>query len=161
MGHEQEELKLIITVAYLSWFHVRIMFYLTTCSFIMGFPGGSAVKNPPAMKETWVRSLGWEYTLERGTAIYFSILAWRIPWTVYSPRGRKELDTTGVQSVKNLPAMQETACSAGDPVLILGLGRSPAEGIPTPVFLPGKFRGQRSLVDYSPWGCKIQTQLSN
>ena len=119
------------------------------------------VKNPPAMKETWVRSLGWEYTLERGTAIYFSILAWRIPWTVYSPRGRKELDTTGVQSVKNLPAMQETACNAGDPVLILGLGRSPAEGIPTPVFLPGKVRGQRSLVDYSPWGCKIQTQLSN
>ena len=44
MGHEQEELKLIITVAYLSWFHVRIMFYLTTCSFIMGFPGGSAGK---------------------------------------------------------------------------------------------------------------------
>ena len=25
---------------------------------------------------------------------------------------------------------------------------------PTPVFLPGKFRGQRSLADYSPWGCK-------
>ena len=25
---------------------------------------------------------------------------------------------------------------------------------PTPVFLPGKFHGQRSLVDYSPWGCK-------
>ena len=40
------------------------------------------VKNPPAMQETWVQSLGWEDPLEKGTAIHFSILAWRIPWTV-------------------------------------------------------------------------------
>ena len=38
-------------------------------------------KNPPAMWETWVRSLGWEDPLEKGTAVHFSILAWRIPWT--------------------------------------------------------------------------------
>ena len=37
------------------------------------------VKNPPAMQETWVRSLAWEDPLEEGMAIYFSILAWRIP----------------------------------------------------------------------------------
>ena len=43
-----------------------------------------AVKKPPAMQETWVRSLGWEDPLEKGTAIYFSILAWRIPWAVQS-----------------------------------------------------------------------------
>ena len=42
------------------------------------------VKNPPAMRETWVRSLGWEGTLEKGTATHYSILARRIPWTVYS-----------------------------------------------------------------------------
>ena len=42
------------------------------------------VKNPPAMWETWVRSLGWEDSLEKGKAIHSSILAWRIPWTVYS-----------------------------------------------------------------------------
>ena len=36
------------------------------------------VKNPPAMWETWVRSLGWEYPLEEGMAIHSSILAWRI-----------------------------------------------------------------------------------
>ena len=42
------------------------------------------VKNPPAMQETWVQSLGWEDPLEKGTAIHFSILAWRSPWTVYS-----------------------------------------------------------------------------
>ena len=37
------------------------------------------VKNPPAMQETWVKSLGWEYTLEKGMATHSSILAWRIP----------------------------------------------------------------------------------
>ena len=37
------------------------------------------VKNPPAMRETWVRSLGWEDPLEKGMAIFSSILAWRIP----------------------------------------------------------------------------------
>ena len=39
------------------------------------------VKNPPAIQETWVRSLGWEDLLEKGMATHFSILAWRIPWT--------------------------------------------------------------------------------
>ena len=52
------------------------------------------VKNPPAMGETWVRSLGWEDLLEKGKATQSSILAWRIPWTVYSPWGRKESDST-------------------------------------------------------------------
>ena len=37
------------------------------------------VNNPPAMQETWVRSLGWEDPLEEGIAIHFSILHWRIP----------------------------------------------------------------------------------
>ena len=37
-----------------------------------------AVKNPPAMRETWVRSLGWEDPLEEGMATPSSILAWRI-----------------------------------------------------------------------------------
>jgi len=36
-------------------------------------------KNPPAMQETWVRSLGWEDPLEKGTASPCSILVWRIP----------------------------------------------------------------------------------
>ena len=39
------------------------------------------VKNPPAMRATWVRSLGWEDPLEKGIATHSSILAWRIPWT--------------------------------------------------------------------------------
>ena len=36
------------------------------------------VKNPPAMWETWIRSLGWEDALEKGKATHSSILAWRI-----------------------------------------------------------------------------------
>ena len=39
------------------------------------------VKNMPAMQETWVQSLGWEDTLEKGLATYFRILAWKIPWS--------------------------------------------------------------------------------
>ena len=40
------------------------------------------VKNSPAMQETWIQSLGWEDPLEKGKVTRFSILAWRIPWTV-------------------------------------------------------------------------------
>ena len=50
----------------------------------MGFPGGSVVRNPPAMQEpqeTGVRSLGQEDPLEEGMATHSSILAWRISWT--------------------------------------------------------------------------------
>ena len=58
-----------------------------------GFPGSSAckIKNPPAVQETWVRSLGWDDPLEEGMTTHSSILAWRIPMdrgarqaTVYS-----------------------------------------------------------------------------
>ena len=38
------------------------------------------VKNPPAMQETWVQSLGREDLLEKEMATHSSILAWRIPW---------------------------------------------------------------------------------
>ena len=47
--------------------------------------------NPPAMQETWVRSLGWEDPLEKGKATHSRILAWRIPWT---PWGHKGSDIT-------------------------------------------------------------------
>ena len=53
----------------------------------MGYPvqfpwaslAAQTVKNPPAMRETWVRSLGWEDPLEKGMATHSSILAWSIP----------------------------------------------------------------------------------
>ena len=40
------------------------------------------IKNPPAIRETWIRSLGWEDPLEKGVVTHSSILACRIPWTV-------------------------------------------------------------------------------
>ena len=56
-----------------------------------------AVKNPPAMQETQVRSLGQEDPLEKGIATYSSILAWRIPWTE-EPGG---LQSMGLQRVRH------------------------------------------------------------
>ena len=50
-------------------------------SILLGFPGGSEVKNLPEMQKTQVLSLGWEDPLEEGMATHSSILAWRIPWT--------------------------------------------------------------------------------
>ena len=49
--------------------------------YCMSFPGGSDVKNLPAMQETQVQSLGQEDLLEKGMATHSSLLAWRIPWT--------------------------------------------------------------------------------
>ena len=45
------------------------------------------VKNPPAMRETWIQSLGWEDPLQKGMATHSSILAWRV-------HGVAESDTT-------------------------------------------------------------------
>ena len=53
------------------------------------------VKDPPAVSETWVRSLGWEDPLEKGMATHSSILAWRIAWTE-EPDG---LQSVGLQRV--------------------------------------------------------------
>ena len=43
------------------------------------------VKNPPAVWETWIWSLSWKDALEKGKATHSSTLAYRIPWTIYSP----------------------------------------------------------------------------
>ena len=142
------------------------------------------VKNPPAMWEIWVRSLGWEDSLEKGKATHSSILAWRIPvdrgaWQV-TVHGVTESDTTEqlstAQALYNSSnpllsvntvigflqglSSKESACNAeaaGDLGSIPGSGRSPEGGNgwrrkwqSPPVIFPGKFHGQRSLVDYSP-----------
>ena len=56
---------------------------MSTGDGIMSSLVAQLVKNPPAMWKTWVRSLGWEDPLEKETATHASILAWRIPLTVY------------------------------------------------------------------------------
>ena len=64
---------------------------LTFSPLSRGVPGGSVVKNLPAVQETQVRFLGREHPLEKGMATYSSILAWEIPG---SPWGHRESDTT-------------------------------------------------------------------
>ena len=50
------------------------------------------VKNPLAMREIWVRSLGWEDPLEKGKATHSSMLAWKIPWTIQSTKSQTQLN---------------------------------------------------------------------
>ena len=63
--------------------------------YLVGVPGGSAVKNLPAKWEMQVRSLSWEDPLEKGIATHSSILAWKIPWTEEPGK----LQSTGSQRV--------------------------------------------------------------
>ena len=57
-------------------------------------PVAQLVKNPPAIWETWVQSLGWEEPLEKGMVTHSSILSWRILYTSHSPCGCKESNTS-------------------------------------------------------------------
>jgi len=78
----------------LGWWHK------ITMGWSLGFPIGLVVKNLLAVletQETCVRSLGWEYPLEKGMTAYSSILVWRIPWTE-EPGG---LQSMGSQTVGN------------------------------------------------------------
>ena len=59
------------------------------------------VKNPPAIWETWVRSLGWEDPLENGKVTHSTILAWRIPW----PEEPGGLQSIGSQSQTRLKGL--------------------------------------------------------
>ena len=93
-------------ITYSKLFSKKKMFitelFLCSPSLLIGLlhpsPVAQRVKHLPAMQETWVRSLGWEDPLEKEMATHSSVLAWRIPWGCspvgYSPRGRKESDTT-------------------------------------------------------------------
>ena len=81
------------------------------------------LKRLPPMREMWVRSLGWEDSLEKEMATHSSILHWRIPWSEEPGR----LQSTGSKKVGH------------DWVTSL-----------TIVGLPGKSHRQRNLADYSP-----------
>ena len=61
---------------------------------VLKLPGSTVVKNPLAVQEMWVQSLGWEDPLAKKMATHSSILAWEIPWTKEPGR----LQPTGVQS---------------------------------------------------------------
>ena len=121
-------------------------------------------------QETQVQFLDWEDPLEEGMATHFSILAWRIPRTAWWATVHR------VQRVRHnwsdLAAVAPALVLFWAPQVIQWLrihlqcrrcrrhrfdpwvGKIPwrRKWQPTPVFLPGKFPGQRSLVGYSSWG---------
>ena len=116
------------------------------------------VKHLPTTWETQVQSLGWEDLLKKWqpTPVFLpgESHGWR-SLIGYSPWGRKESDTTErvhfhfqsslvAQMVKYLPTLGETGVQS------LRWKDLLKKWQPTPVFLPGKSHGQRSLVGYSP-----------
>ena len=85
-------------------------FYVTYVAALVA----RAVKNQPAVQETWAQSLGWEDSLEEGMATHSSILAWRIPWTEASDSsswGCKESDTTDELWLSCHPRRSAYVCS--------------------------------------------------
>ena len=93
------------------------------------------VKNLPAVQGTPVWFLSWEDLLEKGKATHSSILAWRIPW---------------IQSMGSQRGGQDWATSLS----LFTFMHWRRKQQPTPVLLPGKHHGWRSLVGYCPWGHK-------
>ena len=81
--------------------------------YMLGFLSGSAVKNLPAMQETWVQSLGWEDPLEREIATHSNLLAWRIPWTVhggYSPGGLQSIESQALDMTEATEHAHTSVC---------------------------------------------------
>ena len=137
-----------------------------------------ALKNPLAMQETWVWSLGWEDPLDEGFGDPLQSSCLKNPhgqrlWVGYSPWGHRvgqdwatkqrwerfpfgKIGTpsglTSGSEREGLPRWhsgKELPANAGS---IPVSGRFPDDMQPTPAFLLGESRGQRSLTDYSPWG---------
>ena len=78
-------------------FHVKMGSIKDRNDMDQDFLVSQTVKNLPAMQETRVQSLGWEFPLENGRATHSSILAWRIPWTEEPGR----LQSMGSQRVRH------------------------------------------------------------
>ena len=98
------------------------------------------VKHLSRMRETRVRSLGWEDPLEKEMAIHSSTIAWKIPWTEEPGR---------LQSMGSLRAGHDWVTSLS----LFTFMHWRRKWQPTPVFLPGESHGWRSLVGCGPWGC--------
>ena len=67
-----------ITCSLLVYMNIYAYIYIY---YIWASLVAQGLKRLPAMRETWVRSLGWEDPLEKEIATHSTILAWRIPWT--------------------------------------------------------------------------------
>ena len=100
--------------------HVKSWIYMILFNNHFNKPWASLVarrlKRLPAIRETWVQSLGQEDPLEKEMATHSSILDWRIPWTeepggLYSSWGRKESDTTSLSLLLSISLVKKTPLS--------------------------------------------------
>ena len=111
------------------------------------------VKNLPAMRETWVLSLGWEAPLEKGQAAHSSVLAWRVPWAVRSP-SRARLNDFHCQCLEHHPGCHGGRRNPGEP---LGQCKRAAGGLDPGLrsgLIPeasGRQRPQHFLTERSGW----------
>ena len=124
-------------------------------------------KNPPAMWDTWVRSLGWDDPLEKGMATHCSILAWRIQWAeepgrLQSMRSQSQRQLSDFHFLflwfqrvsqvalvgKNPPA---NAGDIRDVGLIPGSGRSSGEGNGNPL----QYSCLENLMDREAWQATV------
>ena len=80
-GHYIFGIIFFLCIYVFVWVHVDMCVSLYMCVYVYVWASlvAQMVKNLPAMWESWVRSLGWEYPLEEGMVSYSNILAWRIP----------------------------------------------------------------------------------
>ena len=114
-----------------------------------------------ALKSPWTMTLtsllgSVLISMKRKVRINMGFHIWLLPLVkILSPHtnlfrfNKPRVGSRVAQTVKNLPAMQETQ------VQLPGLEDTwRREWLPTPVFFPGESHGQRSLEGYSPWGCK-------
>ena len=89
--------------------------------------------------------------------LFHLYIYWLLLWPHYTHTHRGAWSTIQAtlgtslvaRMVKNLPAIRKTRFDAR-----VGMMPWRRKRLPTPVFLPGEFHGQRSLMSYSPWGCK-------
>ena len=81
MEDEVGSRELLITFTSTNPYRTVLRVFSLKALYLMGFPGGTVVKNSPAMQEMRVQSLGWKDTLKEEIATHSSILARRIPWT--------------------------------------------------------------------------------
>ena len=137
-------------------------------------PDGASGQEPACQcrrLRRWVQSLGWEYNLEEGKATHSRILAWRIPWTeepgeIQSIAPQSDWVTEWLSTHVRWCSGKESACQCrrckrhGFNSWVRKMPWRRKRQL-TPVFLPGKFHGQRSLVGYSPWDRKESQQLSD
>ena len=90
------------------------------------------VKNPPAMQETWVQSLGWEDPLEKGMATHSSILAWKIQTWSTNTLNSLSFPYSGISHWPNPTGNQRAVCVVGAGV--------PIDTVHTVSFLGGAVR---------------------